>query len=402
MARKPMGLPTGVEFAGNSVRIRFTWNGERRCETLPYPQTPKGIKAAADLRAQVISLAKHGVLDADRYAELFPNSKHSHHGSKMLFGAYAQAWLNGREVVNGTRKNYRISLNKYWMPYFATMPIEYVSSLDLRRVVTETKWQSQEVKRSAIQRLGAMFRSAVIDGVIPRNPVDAIELPARPKKAPDPFTVEQADQIIASLYETLTGATAIYAAYFEFAFYTGMRPGEIAALRWDEVDKERRLAHVCRIVVDKVIEERTKTKAARTVMLNSRALNSLRVAEDIATLRKSQKKRMRKESPYVFPPTRISDYLQQASLTDKFFKVVVEDLGIRGRRQYNCRHTYATMCLMAGMNPAFIANQLGHSVQMLLSTYAKWINSSTDWGELDKLETKMIGTNLVRAEPVPL
>ena len=48
-------------------------------------------------------------------------------------------------------------------------------------------------------------------------------------------------------------------------------------------------------------------------------------------------------------------------------------------------HTYATMCLMANMNAAFIANQLGHSVQMLLSTYAKWINSTSDWTELNKL-----------------
>ena len=60
------------------------------------------------------------------------------------------------------------------------------------------------------------------------------------------------------------------------------------------------------------------------------------------------------------------------------------------------------MCLMAGMNPAFIANQLGHSVQMLLSTYAKWLNSSTDWSELGKLENSMIGTNLVRPDEVPL
>ncbi|GLX91458.1 hypothetical protein Pfra02_40260 [Pseudomonas fragi] len=60
------------------------------------------------------------------------------------------------------------------------------------------------------------------------------------------------------------------------------------------------------------------------------------------------------------------------------------------------------MCLIAGMNPAFIANQLGHSVQMLLSTYAKWLNSSTDWSELGKLENSMIGTNLVRPDEVPL
>ena len=55
MARKSVGLPAGLEFAGQSIRIRFTWQGERRCETLAYPQTPKGIKAAADLRANVIS-----------------------------------------------------------------------------------------------------------------------------------------------------------------------------------------------------------------------------------------------------------------------------------------------------------------------------------------------------------
>lgn len=115
-----------------------------------------------------------------------------------------------------------------------------------------------------------------------------------------------------------------------------------------------------------------------------------------------RKRGCRRILPYIFPPTRISKYLQQASLTDKFFKVAVEGLGIRARRQYNCRHTYATMSLMAGMNPAFIANQLGHSVQMLLSTYAKWINSSTDWNELEKLETSLIGTNSVQTETVPL
>lgn len=51
----------------------------------------------------------------------------------------------------------------------------------------------------------------------------------------------------------------IYAADFEFAFYTGMRPSEIAALRWEEVDKEKRLVNVCRIVANYKIEKRTKT-----------------------------------------------------------------------------------------------------------------------------------------------
>ncbi len=44
---------------------------------------------------------------------------------------------------------------------------------------------------------------------------------------------------------------------------------------------------------------------------------------------------------------------------------------------------------MPGMNPAFIANQLGHSVELLLSTYAKWISSSSDWRELEKLPPRV-------------
>ncbi|VXC37587.1 hypothetical protein PSEUDO8Z_100276 [Pseudomonas sp. 8Z] len=51
---------------------------------------------------------------------------------------------------------------------------------------------------------------------------------------------------------------------------------------------------------------------------------------------------------------------------------------------------------MSGLNPAFIAQQLGHSVQMLLSTYARWINSSSGWGELEKLETV---SNRYRSKP---
>lgn len=401
MARKPLGLPAGVEFAGQSVRIRFTWKF-RRCETLAYSQTPKGIKAAADLRATVISLIKHGVMDDKRYAELFPNSTYSTYSATPLFGEYAQTWLDSREVVLGTRKNYRISLNLYWMPHLALLPIDQITSAMLRKIAGETPWKSSTVKRSAIQRLHTMFECAVNDELITRNPVGSIELPVKAKKPVDPFTVAEADLIIGRLYEVLTGSMRVYAAYFEFAFYTGMRPGEIAALRWDEVDSEGRVANVCRIVADYKIEERTKTRETRRVMLNSRALNVIEVAKGVAELRAKQSRRQHKQSPYVFPPTKNFEFIQQASVTDKHFKAALVALKIRARRQYNCRHTYATMCLMAGMNLGFIANQLGHSVQMLLTTYARWINSSEDWSEVGKLEQSLIGTKLVQTETVPL
>jgi len=139
-----------------------------------------------------------------------------------------------------------------------------------------------------------------------------------------------------------------------------MRTGEIMALRWDEIDLEKKTAHICRIVVENQVVERTKTKYTRTVMLNSRAMSALERAREISHYRSRQKRRVSTGSPFVF------------------------------------RHTYATMCLMSGMNPAFIAGQLGHSVQVLLSTYAKWLSSANDWSELEKLEMQLIGTELVQ------
>ncbi|MDH4566133.1 DUF3596 domain-containing protein [Pseudomonas sp. BN414] len=388
MGRKPMGLPTGVEVVGNSVRIRFTWK-HRRCETLAVDPTPAGIAQAASLRAQVKQLIKLGVMTDDKYAELFPSSSYMLSGKTPTFGEYAQIWLDSREIVDGTRSNYKGTLNAYWMPHFATRRIDDISSADVRRVVAETTWTSALVRRNARDKLSSVLESAVKDGMIARNPVDSIARPRVAKKVVDPFTRPEAEAVIDHLYKKLTGLTRIYACYFEFAFFTGMRPGELMALRWEEIDFKGRSAHVCRIVVDGEVKDRVKTKNHRHVLLNDRALHALKEARALTQAR----------SAYVFAPARMEegqDWIRSDSTAKGYFNVALRALGIRIRRQYDTRHTYATMCLMAGMNPAFIANQLGHSVQMLLSTYAKWLNSTSDWSELQKLENQPIGTKLVQ------
>ena len=43
---------------------------------------------------------------------------------------------------------------------------------------------------------------------------------------------------------------------------------------------------------------------------------------------------------------------------------------------YATRHTYCTAALVAGVPPAYIASQAGHSIQTLLSTYAKWVRGA--------------------------
>ena len=392
MAGKPMDLPPGIDVHYGSLRLRFTWEGSRRSETLPYPPTQKGIKAASQLRDKVNGLIKLNLLDHDKYAELFPSSA-AVVGGTPTFGEYAQLWLDSREITAGTRLNYKSALNLYWMPHLALVRIDLITTTLLRRIVASIPWSSPNVKRNAITRLCTILEDAVREGLLTRNPAALLDLPKRSKKEIDPFTLDEANAIIARLYEHKHWPSLIYAAFFEFAFFSGLRLSEALALRWDAVDLEKKTVHVKRTVALGVIEERTKTGSDRFVLLNERALHAIQYAKKYAERRKDRKGKVT-EMPYVFPPSKNSEYVKQTSDLHKQWVPVLKDLEIRRRPPYNCRHTYATICLMSGLNPAFIAQQLGHSVQMLLSTYARWINSSNDWQELEKLQ---IGPKLVRS-----
>lgn len=390
MDRKSVDLPTGVEFVGPSIRIRFSWNKKRCCETLPFPQTAKGIAAAASLRAQVKQLDKLGALTPQKYAELFPGTRSTEVQGMPIFFDYAQDWLDSLQIVESTRKNYRSTLQNYWVPYLADKPLDRVTPVLMRKVVNDIEWTSPVRRKNAIRLVTTIFTQAVRDELITRNPAASIPPTRVTKRDLDPFTRPEADLMIAKLYELTSGLQQIYAIFFEFSFYTGMRPGEAMALRWEEIDMRKRTARVCRIRIYGKIQERTKTKTSREVLLNDRALKALEKARPLTAAR----------SDYVFAPEGSGDkselFIRSETGPKRYWLSALRKLGIRHRRMYDTRHTYATMCLMSGMNPAFIAAQLGHSVQVLLSTYAKWISSPSDWAELEKLDRLESGTKTVR------
>ena len=72
---------------------------------------------------------------------------------------------------------------------------------------------------------------------------------------------------------------------------------------------------------------------------------------------------------------------------EEYFYHALKALGICRRRAYSTRHTYATVALMAGVNPAYIARQLGHKdTSMLLKHYARWIDGGDKGAERSKLD----------------
>ena len=384
MARKPMALPAGIELRNDTLRLRFSWNGKRCSETLTYPATQAGIAAASRLRDKVVQLIKLGIFDELKYAEMFPNSPNALSSVSRGFGRYAQVWLDSRTISEGTRDNYKSVLNVWWMPYLATTPLSNMTTAFMRELVVLIPWTSEGVKANAMNKLSTILESAADDRLITENPIKALDIPERTTAKIDPFTLDEADRIIERLYATTHWPSQIYAAFFEFAFYTGMRPGEIAALRWEEVDLNKRAVHVCRAVAKGEVVERTKTKKDRYVLLNDRAIHALEFAKQYAERRAKGSGRIT-DFPYCFPPSKGQQFIQQTSDLHHQWRPTLKALGIRYRPPYNARHTYATMCLMVGMTPAFIAKQLGHSIQILLSRYARWIDGEGDWAEMSKL-----------------
>ncbi len=100
-----------------------------------------------------------------------------------------------------------------------------------------------------------------------------------------------------------------------------------------------------------------------------------------------------KDSQTVFvEPTHGEPWADEKRFHNPFWVPVLKALGIRYRLPNHMRHTYATMLLMAGATPAYAAKQIGHSVEMLLNVYSKWLDNGQGNIEQAKLES-FIGQN---------
>ena len=91
------------------------------------------------------------------------------------------------------------------------------------------------------------------------------------------------------------------------------------------------------------------------------------------------------------PPARGRPWAYEQNARKRYRAPTLKRLGLRYGRPCNTRHTYATIGLMAGANPAYMMAQMGHSLEVFLRVYAKWINSEQDARERAKTEAQIAG-----------
>lgn len=362
---------TGVQPLKSCIRVRFTWRGQSCSETLQLAPTAANIKAAQRLMARVFQEIELGIFD---YQATFPDSKTVEAEDGFL--SLARAWLETVVCEKSTMEGYESAIENIWGPAFGDRRIGAIKPSEIKKIIAH---RSKEVSGKTVNNnlipLRGVFAAALDDDLIDRDPLERIHGLKHQMPLPDPFDSEERERILAYLCDHYDSQVW---NWYEFAFGTGMRPSEQIVVQWRDVDWKRRTIRVQRARV-RAVEKATKTGKVRDIDLTDRMVDVLQRQKPYSFLRGL-------ESPIFINPVTKTPWPDVQDQRKLYFHPALRALGIRSRDAYQTRHTYATTALMAGVNPAYIARQLGHqNAAMLFKHYSKWIDGADHGREAEKL-----------------
>ena len=377
------GKTNGVTVRASSIRLAFTFAGRRYFETLmlngePMLPTAPNVKHATRLALEIKEKIKHDIFSL---AEYFPVSGD---GGALTVASQLETWLDTQRIEASTKAGYRAAIN-FWTSapcdgHGNTVGTRPLRSLKISHIKTAMAAR-QDLSGKTLNNYTSVLREALTlakdDGLLTDNPMDKIKALAHQKEPPDPFSREELERITAKFAEKHPGQAA---NLVEFWLWTGLRTSEISGLNWSNVDLASGSILVAEAMVRGVRKSNTKTNVARNIKLNSRALAALQ----------AQRQHTQIAAKEVFQDPRYGTaWEDERAFRRSFWTPTLAGLGIRYRRPYNMRHTYATTMLMAGMNHSFCAKQMGHSVDQFQRTYTKWIDGDQNDRELELLEQAM-------------
>ncbi len=388
-----MGRGAGVEVRGNSIRLFFVdQHGQRHRETLKV--NGKALSASSPNLAFAARLAerirKEVELGVFNLSEHFPSSRKAQAGNAAQFGALADQWLESKGHLSGaTKSQYRLACGVWKRLLGSTTPLDRLTHAKLAATIGGHPWASAKLRNNYLIALRGILGLHYRGKLALENPLADIKNARVARKLPDPLTMAERDAILADMgahYDTRI------VSYFLVAFFTGMRPEELIALRWADIDWGAHTIRVQRVRTFKGSErEEVKTGTGRDVDMVPWVAQALQAMKPYTFMKRDDAGQPVDvfENPVTGKP-----WHDERSQRDHYWKPALKRLGIRERRAYCTRHTYCTAALMAGLPPAYIAAQAGHSVKMLLDVYARWIPGA-DTGARDRLAAALQSTQRV-------
>ncbi len=254
------------------------------------------------------------------------------------FGDVAAEWLRyieqDRKRRPSTIQGYRSVLNARLLPEFGEMPVESISADmidDYReRLVREDKLSARSVNKLLVE-LHAIFKRAQRLHKLPANPAAGVERqPLRRSGDIDVLSPAEVEALARA------AASELDAALFTVAAFTGLRLGELRALRWGDVDFEKRLVHVRRNYTSRMLGG-PKSGKVRSVPLIDQAL--------AAFDRLSRREHFTEPDDLVFC-SEVGTYIDDSALRKRYL-AALEHAEIRKLRLHDLRHTFGTLAVQA-------------------------------------------------------
>ncbi len=232
---------------------------------------------------------------------------------------------------------------------------------------------STEVAKRTLKQLSACCNWAIRKKLISENPFRELAQEIKSRKTSrvsrKPFSRECVAAIIAAFErDTYSSKFApvshsYYAPYVKFLFHTGCRPEEAIALKWKHIEKNR--IYICEAVATDVrIRKVTKTDKPRYFPIN----------EELRAIFEAIKPEPCLPDALVFPAKNGKE-LDTHNFLNRIWKPIVQRLVDECKvkeylPQYNCRHTFITLCLEDGVPSRRVADWCGTSVAVIEEHYA--------------------------------
>ena len=232
--------------------------------------------------------------------------------------------------------------------------------------------------RNAILPLRAIYRRAHHRDEVTTNPTVGLQLPANRSQRD---RVARPDEAAALIAAVPIGDRVLWAT----AFYAGLRRGELLALQWDDVDLDQRLIHVTRSwdPVEGFIQPKSKAGTRRLPLISS-LRNSLiehRLRQDHAG------------QGFVFgtPTQPFNPSAVSWRATQAWKKAGLEPITL-----HQCRHTYASFMIAAGVNTKALSTYMGHtSITTTIDRYGHLLPGN------ETQAAALLGSWLEAASPQP-
>ena len=278
---------------------------------------------------------------------------------RMTLAVWLERWENDYlrlAVRENTWAKYHGSIVRHILPHIGELPLDAITSADIQKLYNKLRATlSGSSVRHIHNILHQAFDVAVSERLIPSNPVDRVEPPKRDYAPKQILNDEQ--------LQTLMDAIKLDDVWHDF-FYaeltTGLRLGEICALKWSDFDEKSGKLSILRTVRKEkgvFIFSDTKTRAGkRTILLPQSTADLLRNRERI--------------SEWIFPnPLKPEEPTNPSSAYNRL-KTILKKAGLPSIRFHDCRHTFSSHALASGVDAKTLAGILGHTnASFTLDTY---------------------------------